>query len=423
MTSGEGQATAVQPSSAGRRPISRRRRLAYVAIILAVVFVAQELLCRWLFPVPEVANYNRINYTPLGLFGSGVAAARRRGLCNVKIRWESEPDGFVFDHTLNLYGFRGPTFRIDPPSDRPRVLFVGDSFTEACGAADEDTPSEQFQRILGAEHPVEAVNLGVAGTNFPEYTEILRDGVHLLKPRDVFLIVCPNDLPAVPMPTFLTAPPPEFRRVNPWLPRAVEAIRRHRDGLTVPRRFPSGPYPFHAAVPSPNNPFTTDEPPEGIDPDILDAMKRGKTNPRQAGSAGFYDLMLTHDFIKFGSVKPYLTHMKSLCRPAGVRLVVVYVPYPAVVNPFYIAMQNRLGGPGFRELTNLNHPPYRNQQLHLRQVCGELDLPLLDPTEEFIKAEEKERLFWPIDGHCNAAGYRLLAGVCANYWRDGTMPR
>ena len=71
----------------------------------------QQLVCRWLFPVPEVEGFNRIHHTQLNVFREDIVQARQRGLSNVKIRWESEPDGFAFDHTLNLYGFRGPGLR------------------------------------------------------------------------------------------------------------------------------------------------------------------------------------------------------------------------------------------------------------------------------------------------------------------------
>ncbi len=419
MNGGEGEGTVGEAKTFGRRPIAPRRRRAFIVILLAVFAAAQELLCRWLFPVPEVADFNRIHYTRLGLFGPGLSTTRRRGLSNVQVRWESEPDGFAFDHTLNLYGFRGPTFRIDPPEDRPRVLFVGDSFVEGCGAADADTATEQFQRILGVEHRVEAINLGVAAADFPEYALLVRDGVSLLKPRAVFLFLCANDLPAKPLPRAVTMPAPDFPRRNPWLPRALQVCNLYREGRAVPRRFPSGPYPFFDAVPAENNPLTFKKPPDGIDPAVLDAMRRGKANPWNAGVGSFYDSALRHDF-RTGGAREYLAHLASLCRPPGVRLVVVYVPHYAVINSLYLTAENHLGGPGFGGQTSLDHPPYRNQQAHLRQVCGELALPFLDTTEAFIEAEKTARLFWPIDGHCNAAGYRLLAEVCARWWVENT---
>jgi hypothetical protein len=56
-------------------------------------------------------------------------------------------------------------------------------------------------------------------------------------------------------------------------------------------------------------------------------------------------------------------------------------------------------------------------------VCRDLGIPFLDTTEEFIEGERRgQRLYWPIDGHCNAAGYRLVADICARYWSEAAMP-
>src|SRR5438093_1266528 len=112
MEAGESTDTARKANGTGRRPIARRRRLLFIAILFAVFAAGQEGLCRWLFPVPEVADFNRIHYTHLQWFSPEFTAARQQGLSNVRIRWQSEPDGFAFDHTLNLYGFRGPNFRM-----------------------------------------------------------------------------------------------------------------------------------------------------------------------------------------------------------------------------------------------------------------------------------------------------------------------
>jgi lysophospholipase L1-like esterase len=413
----------VIPAAVGRpapRTLSPGRRRLFIALVLAVVVVGQELACRWLFPLPEVDGFNRIYYTRLTLFGSELTRARHRGLSNVKIRWESEPDGFAFDHTLNLYGFRGADFAVAPTPNRPRVLFVGDSFVEGCGAADGATLPEQFARAVGAEHPVEAINLGVAAANFPEYDKLLRDGVPLLLPAAAFVVVCANDLPAPPPPD---EPPPDFPRLSPWVPRAVQLLCRWRAGQTVPRRWLGGPYPFFAPVPSPANPLTSQWPPDDIDPAILDAMRRGNANPWNGGATALYDCALRFDFGQGSGAEDYLRRMEALCRDHGARLIVVYVPYLGATNAAYLAPQNRLGGLTLDTSRPLDGEAYRCQQRHLVQATADLGLPFLDMTDAFIEAEKAgQRLFWPIDGHCNEAGYRLMAEVCARYWNTGVLP-
>jgi len=196
----------------------------------------------------------------------------------------------------------------------------------------------------------------------------------------------------------------------------------------VPRRTPTGPFPFFEPVPAPSNPFTerlqTVIPPN-LDPAIMDAMKRGTANPFNVGLGTLYERVLRHDFrTNEGGAEDYLEHFVKLCKAGNCRLVVAYLPQPCTANAVYIPAENKLGGSGFGKLTRLDQPPYRNQQDHLRAVCGQLNIPFLDMTDEFIEAEKgSQRLFWPYDAHCNAAGYRLAADICARYWTTGALPR
>lgn len=407
-----------------RRLLSPGRRRLFVCIILIALVLAQELACRWMFPLPECAGFNRMNYTPVHFFGDDVQDARHRGLSNAKLRVESEPDGFVFDHALNLYGFRGPDFRLDPPADRPRILFIGDSFTEGAGAADDDTIPEQFNRIMQRKQPVEAVNLGISGTGLGDYALIARDSVPLLRPKAVFLVTCFNDAPAPPIADFweLTEPAPKFVRNSPWMPRAAAAIGRWWAGEVVPSRFPSGPFHFHAPVPSPTNPLSSQPPPPNIDPKILKAIERGKLHPWTMMMAAAHEKVLRWDFEKSGSAREYLEYIVAQCQRQDCQLIVVYIPHQVTTNPAYMEGQIKLGA-DYGKVTRLDGPEYRGSQRHLRQVTAALGVPFLDTTAAFIDAEKQQGgMFWPIDGHCTAAGYRLVADVCARYWHNGISP-
>jgi hypothetical protein len=88
----------------------------------------------------------------------------------------------------------------------------------------------------GGSGQVDAINLGVIGAAFPDYVRIARDGISLLRPDAVYLVVYANDLPAPPYPAEADLPPPEFPRLNPWVPRAVEVITALRHGRPMARR-------------------------------------------------------------------------------------------------------------------------------------------------------------------------------------------
>jgi lysophospholipase L1-like esterase len=390
----------------------------FVLASLVLILVLQEVACRWLFPLPECDDFNRINYTPLAVYGEALTARRHEGLSNIKLVWESEPDGFSFVHTLNLYGFRGPDFSIDKSGGQPRVVFVGDSYTEGAGAADDQTLPEQFRQLTGAE----VINLGVSGTGFPEYVRLVRDGVALLKPDALFLVVCHNDLPTESALEPLK-PPPEFSRLNPWTPRALAALTRKREGRSLPSRFFSGPFPFLAPVPSPANPLSYNPPLKNVDPVILDAMKRGKCNAAALAQAGTHERVLRYDYSQGSGSGPFLDYIAKRCKEANTKLIVMFIPAPMTANPLYMADQLRLGAPSYGKVTRLDGPEYRAAQRNLSEVSGKLGVPFLDMTDELIEAEKTGRMYWSIDTHCTPAGYRLLAEVCARYWTDKAMPR
>ena len=77
---------------------STRRRWLFVGIILTAIFAIQEVVFRWMFPVPEVL-FNRADYMP-PWFSGEISQTRKKALCNVIARWECEPDGVSFDQIV-----------------------------------------------------------------------------------------------------------------------------------------------------------------------------------------------------------------------------------------------------------------------------------------------------------------------------------
>ena len=112
---------------------------------------------------------------------------------------------------LNLYGFRGADFAIDPPRDRRRVVVIGDSVTEGQGAPGSATIASDLARRLAAEgSPHEVINLGVIAASLPHLTLLVRDAVDLLSPRVVVLVLYANDMPSPIYTPDLDRPGPKF---------------------------------------------------------------------------------------------------------------------------------------------------------------------------------------------------------------------
>src|SRR5262245_7264312 len=98
------EALMTQPTST--RPLTRRRpRACFALAIVVALATAQELAFRAMFPLPEVAGFNRVRYQMMAGAHSGFVAAVRRGLVYDRLLFESQPDGFSEIHRLNRYGF------------------------------------------------------------------------------------------------------------------------------------------------------------------------------------------------------------------------------------------------------------------------------------------------------------------------------
>lgn len=426
-------ATAPCPST--RPSLSLGRRLFFGLAVLLVLAGLQEVGMRYLFPLPAIPSFNRTHYMGMNLSGEEEVRARAAGLHNVAVTWQSEPDGFAYTHHLNLYGFRGPTFPLRKTPGRPRVLFVGDSFVEGCGAGDEETIPVQFARAL--EGRVEAINMGVAGVGMPEYVLLVRDGMTVLNPDAVFLCICSNDLPTCPFPPTYRAPAPPFPSRRNATPRLAAVVSRLRKGQPVPRVLHAGPTPFFAAVPAPSNPLTWAEagpqvqppnfiwkvkpPPANIDPGILDCMRRGTFNPWTCRALEWEEAFIRYDFTQGGGSQDFLAHLAGLCRERGIPLHVMYMPYHGALTPEYRAAQERLGSEKLASIPPLDDPRHHSHQIHLASVTASLGIPFLDLTDEMIRAERVGvRTFWALDGHCTPAGYQLAAHQCARLWRERT---
>ena len=140
-----------------REPIRRLARRALFAIGLFLIL--QEGAFRLVFPVPEVVNFHRINYSPKLFRSRDILPAT---LGHASFTWSSDPDEYEFVHRLNLYGFRDDTWKVEREAGTTRVAFIGDSFVEGFGSDGPNTlPAAFGRRARESGLPVEVLNLGV----------------------------------------------------------------------------------------------------------------------------------------------------------------------------------------------------------------------------------------------------------------------
>ncbi|APW62721.1 SGNH/GDSL hydrolase family protein [Paludisphaera borealis] len=406
----------------------RRRRWLFRLVTLSFLLVGQEALFRFLFPLPEVNGFNRIHYQQMAQVHPQLGKAMKRGLVYDRLLLESRPDGFSKVHNLNLYGFRGPDFAIEPSAGRRRILVIGDSVTEGQGADDGTTITAEWSRILQREGTAaEVVNLGVIAASLPHLSILTRDAVSLLHPTDVVVVLYANDLPAPAyLPVFDTPGKPFVGDSRLWWrPRLAVLTSRAIFEEPIYRRWLHLPVQFFAPVPDSTNPWTDRKGrPDNLSPALYDDMVAGRLNPWLYNQSADMPVALAHDFGQGGSPFRYLQRMAEVCQKNQARLILAYVPFCGVVNSRYVPSLVELGMDRTIAEALATDPKYRSQNRFLADLCRDMSLPLADATADLEKAEAAGSvLFWRYDTHPNADGYATIARRIHATWRDATGGR
>jgi lysophospholipase L1-like esterase len=399
--------------SAGR--VRRRPVWLFPAATLLLIGAGQEIVFREMFVIPEVKGFNRISYQMTAQSHHELGGMMSRGLVYDRLLVESRPDGFSEIHDLNVYGFRGPDFAIEPDAGRRRILLIGDSMTEGIGAPESATIARELERRLTADgERVEVINLGVIAATLGHVTALARDAVSLLRPADVVVVLFANDLPAPRYDPAFDRHIAGFERskVAWWMPRLATLVGRYIHDEPIYRRWFHAPIRFFAPVPDSVNPWTgSTGPPEALEPALYQEMRAGRLNPWLHAQAKELPGMLGHDFAKGGSPDLHLTRLADDCRAAGARMTVAYIPFCGVVSRRYVPAQVRLGMDRETAEALPVDPVYRRQNAILADVCGALKFPLADATDDLVAAEAAGvPQFWDLDAHPRPAGYATIAG-------------
>jgi lysophospholipase L1-like esterase len=389
-----------------------------------------ECAARVIFPQPEISNWNRIDYTPVGLFGgldseslAGASAASARyatrgPLRNIEIAWISSPDGINEIHRLNLHGFRGRDFPIQKPPGTTRIVFLGDSFVEGFGAGEDETLPRVFERLAGED--VEVLNLGIGGADLASTARLARSAIPLLEPDVVIMVVAWNDLPA-PAPG-----PPDAafvaERTPWWMPRLAEVALDLAAGRPPALFYHRGPVPFFLPVPHPSNPVSQRTEDDSIDPEIFAAMKRGHFNPYLRNGAALFERSRLVSFRGGASGAAQIDAILDAARSVGANVIAAYAPAHVTLSDVYYPLWNQLGAPFTRP--SLVDADFQRERRHLARLFAERGVPFVDPTDTLIAEEAAgTRLFAGYDGHFNPAGYARFAALIFEGWRSASVKR
>ena len=403
------------------KPLSLRRRIAFLSVMLALVISAQEIVARLIFPMPEVLGFNRIHYSPVDWETKAPGIPKRGTLTNASLHWHSEPDGMSFVHTLNLYGFRDRQWRVEK-TGKPRVLFVGDSFTEGNMAADNQTMARVFEGLANQTGMSwEVLNPGVSAANLERYTRLIKDAAGLFQPEALILVLYANDFAEIrPHADYLrlwpTSMSNDFSKNNPWTPRIWQVVKRLLEGATVSRAWSSAPVQFFAPVPSPANPWTEHETEysEFVKEPFASAMKRGTFDPWLANRLN----LVAHAYQSVDEdLDDYIVDIHNNALQAGFALSIVYLPDALMTSDYYIPYQRDFSRGS--AVVSLMGPAYEVQAHHLGELTTRLSIPFLVLTAALRQQEAKDRhMYWEYDAHMRAKGYAFCAEQIFQWWRE-----
>jgi len=382
----------------------------FYLILVVVLFVFQEVLFRFVFPVPQISNFNRVNYSMLF---QGAPNGSVQSLSNAAFTWASDPDGAEFVHHLNLYGFRDETW---PVKGDKRVMFIGDSFVEGFMATDNETIPLGFE-IASEKYDnyQKTMNLGIGASDVNDYLAVIRDAVPIFLPETVVLVMYANDfadnetaaasLDDVTMPSYS----------NPYLPRLYVVVSALMWGDSVATRWMKQPFSFFPSAESASSPLHDEEfvayISSFVSPEIMEAMKQGRFNPFMVNQYTIYKAYLPLQKNMPGVIE----RTKSFVEAHGSRLMVVHIPYKGQVSDHYLESMQQFDEN--KQPLSLMADEYQVHASMLRTDCELHGVPFLDLTA-FLREHEAggERMYWEYDEHMKASSYLLIGEEIYKFW-------
>jgi hypothetical protein len=368
---------------------------------LAILLFLQEAFFRWCFPMPELREFNRVHYMPLGASSQPALPVR-----NIRLVYESSPDHARSEHHLNYYGFRDKNWTTAKSQGVSRVMFVGSSFVEGALANEGQTLPAVYERAARSRgRLVEAMNFGINAAHWTHYDEVITDAVPAFRPQIVVLIISPIAYLVSPE-EIQHRPPATFTRNSPFAPRIATLIGMLLRGEMLPLRWQLRSARIYHAVPDPNNPWTgaESELSQVAEPFIAAAILDGTFNPYRTGFRDRLAALLETP----ADFTAELLLLNEFVAANGARLVIAHVPDRSQVTRYYAAYERsyNLLSP---EPVDMTQPIYQVNTRLLENSCAVLGIPFVDLLPAIKREEDAgHHLYWDYDDHFRPEGYELL---------------
>lgn len=384
----------------------------FFIVLVVILFAFQEAVFRFVFPVPEIANFNRFNYS---MMVSGESDGEIRPLSNESYSWASDPDGEEFVHHLNLYGFRDETWTV---KGQNRAMFVGDSFVEGFMSNDDETIADGFEAAArAAGNPMETLNLGTGASGIADYLAVIRDAVPIFRPDIVVLVLYGNDFPAAEDVGKLLDSGVDAVPTNSWVPRLFVVVSRLLRGERVATRWIKKPFMFLPAADSGRSPLNDQAFLENVsayvDPVILKSMEQGRFNPFVINEYTNYELYLKVP----ANIEGVIERTRDFIAAHGGQLLLVHIPYRSQVSDHYLQYTKLFDKN--KQPASLMSAQYQVHAEFLRAESEQLDVPYLDMTAILRQHEaDGQRMYWDYDEHMKNTSYLITGKEIYSLWES-----
>jgi lysophospholipase L1-like esterase len=395
---------------------SQRRKILFLVVYIGALFLFQEAVLRFFFPLPEIKNFNRYDYMPKWM---SLDSPQTKFIKNIRLVTKSEPDQITMIQRLNAYGFRGQNWKIEKSAQQKRILFVGDSFTEGFLVKDDAVISERFKSAAAKQNrSVEVMNLGVIGSDMADYFHLLTDAIPMLEPDVLFLFMYPNDFTQyAEAQAFVTDFTTQHKkpltpiRYSILKPRIIELSQMLWQKEMLPFRWPIKKVDFYHPISSPANPWNGHEAEldKMVTPPIAAAIKNAAFNPFIVGGPAYIKRILSIPY----DMRMLFSFVQKHVHPFNTQLYVVYIPDRSQLTDYYRQFEAAYAPKTF----DLTGDAYQTLRYGLGNDCRELNIPFID-LYDLLKNEEGKgnHLYFQFDEHLSAEAHRLIGEAVFDAW-------
>lgn len=340
---------------------------------------------------------------------------------------------------INSLGFRDRPWEISRSEETFRLLAIGDSFTFGMGVELEQSWPKVLERDLRERGMnVEIANLGSPGASPADYSKTAARAIPLLKPDMVLIAILQGDDLAQ---TIHQDSAREATKNNPL----YNTLGRAGTALTA-ALFPNTTALLHKSAAEPPHFKSRACILEDIWKEQAAAMVRDLTDEKKARFAvmgktvkdmflqghlnpGIVSIALAdpHYFARTlhpdePEVQRALRHLQASLEEirsidGNVRVIVISVPLGSYTSQAVLEGRREMGFVTRPEMLDTTVPDDL-----LRQICSQAHVPFISVTELFRDQAGTSPLYYPYDGHFNARGHAVFAGLLSRALRKQLIP-